>query len=48
LVNTWNSYVRITDDERLLIPAGYIPDGHPKYPTCGHLKIPHPARLIFQ
>ena len=24
------------------------PDGHPKYPTCGHLKIPHPARLIFQ
>jgi predicted pyridoxine 5'-phosphate oxidase superfamily flavin-nucleotide-binding protein len=24
LVNTWNSYVRITDDERLLIPAGYM------------------------
>jgi len=23
------------------------PDGHPKYPTCGHFKIPHPARLIF-
>lgn len=23
LVNTWHSYVRITDDERLLIPAGY-------------------------
>ena len=23
LVNTWNNYVRITDDERLLIPAGY-------------------------
>lgn len=23
LVNTWNSYVRITEDERLLIPAGY-------------------------
>jgi len=22
LVNTWNSYVRITEDERLLIPAG--------------------------
>jgi hypothetical protein len=18
------------------------PDGHPKSPTCGHLKIPHP------
>ena len=24
------------------------PDGHPKSPTCGHFKIPHPARLIFQ
>lgn len=24
LVNTWNSYVRITDDGRLLIPAGYF------------------------
>jgi len=24
LVNTWNSYVRITEDERLLIPAGYM------------------------
>ncbi|EFK08389.1 conserved domain protein [delta proteobacterium NaphS2] len=24
------------------------PDGHPKSPTCGHLKIPHPASLIFQ
>jgi predicted pyridoxine 5'-phosphate oxidase superfamily flavin-nucleotide-binding protein len=24
LVSTWNSYVRITDDERLLIPAGYM------------------------
>jgi len=24
LVNTWNSYVRITDDERLLIPAGHM------------------------
>jgi hypothetical protein len=24
LVNTWNSYIRITNDERLLIPAGYM------------------------
>jgi len=24
MVNTWNSYVRITTDERLLIPAGYM------------------------
>jgi len=23
MVNTWNSYVRITEDGRLLIPAGY-------------------------
>lgn len=24
MVNTWNSYIRITSDERLLIPAGYM------------------------
>ncbi len=24
MVNTWNSYVRITDDERILIPVGYM------------------------
>ena len=24
MVNTWNSYVRITDDGRLMIPAGYM------------------------
>ncbi|SJZ85220.1 Pyridoxamine 5'-phosphate oxidase [Trichlorobacter thiogenes] len=24
MVNTWNSYLRITEDGRLLIPAGYM------------------------
>lgn len=24
MVNTWNSYIRITDDGRILIPAGYM------------------------
>lgn len=24
MVNTWNSYLKITDDGRLLIPAGYM------------------------
>jgi hypothetical protein len=24
MVNTWNSYIRISPDERLLIPAGYM------------------------
>ena len=24
MVNTWNSYIRITDDERILIPVGYM------------------------
>ncbi len=24
LVNTWNSYIRVSDDERLFIPAGYM------------------------
>ncbi len=23
MVNTWNAYIRVTDDGRLLIPAGY-------------------------
>jgi len=25
--------------------SGSNPDGHPKSPTCGHLKIPHPQHL---
>lgn len=24
MVNTWNSYIRVTNDGRLLIPAGYM------------------------
>jgi hypothetical protein len=24
IVNTWNSYVKITEDNRILIPAGYM------------------------
>ena len=24
MVNTWNSYVRLTDDGRMLIPAGFL------------------------
>lgn len=24
LVNTWNSYIRLTEDGRMLIPAGYM------------------------
>ena len=24
MVNTWNSYIRLTEDGRLLIPAGYM------------------------
>src|SRR5664280_2422384 len=24
MVNTWNSYLRVSSDERLLIPAGYM------------------------
>ena len=24
MVNTWNSYIRMTEDGRLLIPAGYM------------------------
>lgn len=24
IVNTWNSYIRVTEDERLLLPAGYM------------------------
>ena len=38
-----------------LVPSNFkendalsIPDGHPKSPTCGHLKIPHPPGPISQ
>jgi predicted pyridoxine 5'-phosphate oxidase superfamily flavin-nucleotide-binding protein len=24
MVNTWNNYIKITDDERILIPVGYM------------------------
>lgn len=24
MVNTWNSYIRVSEDDRLLIPAGYM------------------------
>jgi len=24
MVNTWNSYIRVSEDGRLLIPAGYM------------------------
>ena len=24
MVNTWNSYLRVTEDGRMLIPAGYM------------------------
>jgi hypothetical protein len=26
----------------------HTPDGHPKCTTCGHFKMPHPSRVIFQ
>ena len=38
------SQVRIIDED--LARSG--PEGHPKYPTCGHPKIPHLASLIFK
>jgi hypothetical protein len=34
---------RVLEIERCLSP-----DGHPKSPTCGHLKIPHLAGLISE
>jgi len=27
----------------IIITEAIVPGGHPKSPTCGHLKIPHPA-----
>jgi len=37
-----------TTDTRIIKSLLTIPDGHPKSPTYGHLKIPHPTRLFFQ
>ena len=46
LVNTWNSYVRITDEGRLLIPAGFMTrtEANVSYNpnvliTCGSSKV---------
>jgi len=32
-------------DELVFDKNNLYPDGHPKSPTCGHLKIPHPQHL---
>ena len=32
----------------LIKPNLVFPDGHPKSPTCGHLKIPHLSEPISQ
>ena len=46
MVNTWNSYVRITEDGRLLIPAGFMTrtEANVSYNpevliTCGSSKV---------
>jgi hypothetical protein len=46
LINSWNSYVRITNDERLLIPAGYmhvtesnLASNNNVLVTCGSSKV---------
>ena len=39
LVNTWNSYVRITDDGRLLIPAGYYHKTEANISTNDHVLL---------
>ncbi len=37
MVNTWNSYIRITEDERLLIPAGYMNQTEENIATNNHI-----------
>jgi len=34
---------RTADGKEYVVKYEDIPDGHPKSPTCGHLKIPHLA-----
>ena len=40
MVNTWNSYIRITDAERLLIPVGYMHRTDQVLITLGSRKVP--------
>jgi len=49
IVNMEKAYLHQDTDsiveycDRVLNNSEYPPDGHPKSPTCGHLKIPHLA-----
>jgi site-specific DNA-methyltransferase (adenine-specific) len=42
------SVKEVISPEVIRLSNGLLPDGHPKYPTCGHFKMPHPSRVIFQ
>ena len=40
--------IELTTGNTLIGPGSIpCPDGHPKSPTCGHLKIPHPHEVIL-
>jgi hypothetical protein len=39
MVNTWNSYVMVSEDERLLIPAGYM--------NRTEANVAHDARVLL-
>jgi predicted pyridoxine 5'-phosphate oxidase superfamily flavin-nucleotide-binding protein len=39
MVNTWNSYIKITNDGRLLIPAGYMQHTEANIATNNNLLI---------
>ena len=48
-IEIWESTKEIqTAPEGITFSSTDSPDGHPKSPTYGHLKIPHPPGLISQ
>ncbi len=40
--NVWGAFAQQQPQPQ----ASTAPDGHPKSPTCGHLKLPHPERGV--
>jgi len=43
-IPTWQQFINVTYDQGE--DTNINPGGHPKSPTCGHLKIPHPEAVF--
>lgn len=46
LVNTWNSYIQVTEDEHLLIPAGYMHETEANVAKNNHVLLTVGSREV--